>query len=83
MSFKGTEFLTECVNNIYVIYDLPLLSQAGQEFDPTDATSTGVPAVVGAEGFFADGTYISSSTSGTPSDGTLTWNSYAPAFLKF
>jgi len=84
MSFKGTEFLTECVNNIYVVYDLPALSQDGQQYDPAAATSAagsvGVPAIVGHPGFFADGTYVSS---GVASTGVLTWSSYSPAFLKF
>ena len=79
-SFTGTDFLAECVNNIYVYYnDGVALTQDQQLYYHGDPTCTGVPGAPGDLGFFADGTYYAA----RDDDADLRWLSLTPAYLGF
>ena len=77
-SFTGTDFLAECVNNIYVYYnDGVVLTQDRQNYESDDPSSTGAPGNWGDIGFFPDGSYYA-----LPDD-EITWYSLTPSYLSF
>ena len=80
-SFTGTDFLAECVNNIYVYYnDGVALTQDRQVYFSGDNTYPGAQGEEGDLGFFADGTYYGEYND---DDAVLMWVSLTPAYLSF